>query len=363
MEEDDIVAGWAERIRAASADGRPLRIRGGGTKDWYGQALDGEILDTRALQGIVSYDPAELVVTVRAGTPLAQLETALTECGQMLPFEPPHFGRTATVGGCIAAGLAGPRRATCGAPRDFVLGVTLMNGRGELLRFGGRVMKNVAGYDVARLLAGAMGTLGLLVEVSLKVLPRPVAEATLRFDLDEATAILRLNTWAGQPLPLSASCWHDGQLALRLSGARAAVDAACAALGGERMADADDFWTAVREQRHAFFAGHMPLWRLAVAPTTPPLALALGPQLIEWGGGQRWVRAPGDADTARAIRTAASAAGGHATLFRGVGAAPVFQPLAPALAQVHARLQAGFDPDQVFHRGRLFQDHHANQAR
>ncbi len=288
MEEDDIVAGWAERIRAASADGRPLRIRGGGTKDWYGQALEGEILDTRAFQGVVSYDPAELVVTVRAGTPLAQLETVLAECGQMLPFEPPHFGRAATVGGCIAAGLAGPRRATCGAPRDFVLGVTLMNGRGEMLRFGGQVVKNVAGYDVSRLMAGALGTLGLMLDLSIKVLPMPVAEVTLKFEMTATDAVRKLNEWGGHPLPVSASGWRNGTLVLRLSGAEAAVKSAKTLLGGEVVdaVEAERFWAGLREHTDPFFNGIPPgyaLWRLALPSITEPMHLP-GTQLMEWGG-------------------------------------------------------------------------------
>lgn len=354
MEEDDIVAGWAERVRAASADGRPLRVRGGGTKDWYGQTLDGEILDTRAFQGVVSYDPAELVVTVRAGTPLAQLEAVLAERGQMLPFEPPHFGRAATVGGCIAAGLAGPRRAACGAPRDFVLGVTLMNGRGEVLRFGGQVVKNVAGYDVSRLMAGSLGTLGLLLDLSVKVLPRAFRETTLRFDISEIEALRKLNEWGGQPLPISASCWIDGVLTLRLSGAQAAVDAAVTSLGGQVVADADPFWASLREQQHAFFAGEGALWRLSVPSTTSAIVLGTA-QLIEWGGAQRWLRAGSDESTAQAIRATAAACGGHATLFRGgdksVG---VFQPLAPAVARIHTRLKAAFDPAHIFNPGRMY---------
>ncbi|UEP48801.1 glycolate oxidase subunit GlcE [Burkholderia ambifaria] len=361
MEEDDIVAGWAERIRAASADGRPLRIRGGGTKDWYGQALDGEILDTRALQGVVSYDPAELVVTVRAGTPLAQLETALAECGQMLPFEPPHFGRTATVGGCIAAGLAGPRRATCGAPRDFVLGVTLMNGRGELLRFGGQVVKNVAGYDVSRLMAGSLGTLGLMLELSIKVLPVPVAEVTLKFEMTATDAVRKLNEWGGHPLPVSASAWRNGTLVLRLSGAEAAVKSAKTLLGGEVVdaVEAERFWAGLREHADPFFNGIPPgyaLWRLALPSITEPMHLP-GTQLMEWGGAQRWWITDADAQT---VRMSAKQAGGHATLFRAGDtydrSAGVFTPLPAPLMKIHRRLKAAFDPARIFNRGRLYPD-------
>jgi len=357
---DDIVKQFQDQVRTAAREGQTLRIRGGGSKDWYGGPLQGEILDTRAFSGIVDYEPTELVITARCGTPLGEIEAALTERRQMLAFEPPHFG-AATLGGAIAGGLSGPRRASAGALRDFVLGARLLDGRGELLAFGGQVMKNVAGYDVARLLAGSLGTLGLLLEVSLKVLPLPVAETTLRFAMGEADAIRSLNEWAGRPLPVSASCWADGVLALRLSGARAAVDDAVRSLrgqGGEVMPDCAPFWADVREQRHAFFVGDAPLWRLSLPSTCGPVAL--GPQLIEWGGAQRWLHAAADAgsdpdaDSARHIRATAAACGGHATLFRGgdksVG---VFQPLAPAIARIHERLKAGFDPAQVFNPGRM----------
>jgi len=344
---------FQERLKAAASDRQPLCIRGGGTKDWYGGPARGEILDTREYAGIVDYEPTELVITARCGTPLAEIEAALAQHGQMLAFEPPHFGPGATLGGTVAAGLCGPRRASSGATRDFVLGAQLMDGRGDVLSFGGRVMKNVAGYDVSRMLAGSLGTLGLLLEVSLKVLPRPFAEATLRFDMSEIEAIRRLNEWGGQPLPLSGSAWCDGVLALRLSGAEAAVDAAIGSLGGEMLQDAATFWTGVREQRHAFFGGDAPLWRLSVPSTTGALVLG-GDQMIEWGGAQRWLRAEGDAATATAIRRTAQACGGHATLFKGGDKrAGVFQPLAPALARIHARLKDAFDPARIYNPGRL----------
>ncbi|KQV35377.1 glycolate oxidase subunit GlcE [Massilia sp. Root335] len=351
----NIVEQFQERVRTTARDKRPLRIRGGGTKDWYGQRLEGDILDTRGYAGIIDYEPTELVITARCGTPLAAIEAALAERGQMLAFEPPHFGAHATLGGAIAAGLSGPRRASSGAVRDFVLGCTLLDGKGDVLRFGGQVMKNVAGYDVSRLLAGSLGTLGLLLDVSVKVLPRAPREATLVFDgVTEIDAIRRLNEWAGQPLPVSASCWHDGVLTVRLSGAHAAVDAAIRSLGGAVLPDCARFWASLREQRHAFFEGDLPLWRLSVPSTVGAIVLGSA-QLIEWGGAQRWLRAPGDAATAQRIRATVSAAGGHATLLRGgdksVG---VFQPLAPAVARIHERLKAGFDPAGLFNPGRMY---------
>ena len=349
----DPIAGLSERIRAAAAHKTPLRIRGGGTKDFYGEPCAGEALDTRPLAGIVDYEPTELVITAGAGTPLADIEAAIRSRGQMLAFEPPHFGAGATLGGCVAAGLSGPRRASAGAVRDFVLGVRILDGRGDSLRFGGTVMKNVAGYDVSRVIAGSLGTLGLVTEVSLKVLPVPVAEITLRLEKSAAEAIALMNEWGGRPLPISATCHCDNLLTVRLSGAAAAVRTARDRIGGEEVSDAAAFWTAVREQTLPFFAGAQTLWRLSVKSTTPPLNLP-GPQLIEWGGALRWLAGDGDA---RLVREAAAYAGGHATLFRARDkAAGAFQPVTPALATLHRRLKAAFDPAGIFNPGRMYPD-------
>ena len=349
----DRIAEFSERIRAAAARNTPLRIRGGGTKDFYGEPCAGEALDTRPLAGIVDYEPTELVITAAAGTPLADIEAAIRSRGQMLAFEPPHFGAGATLGGCVAAGLSGPRRASAGAVRDFVLGVRILDGRGDSLRFGGTVMKNVAGYDVSRVIAGSLGTLGLVTEVSLKVLPVPVAEITLRLEKSAAEAIALMNEWGGRPLPISATCHCDNLLTVRLSGAAAAVRTARDRIGGEEVSDAAAFWTAVREQTLPFFAGAQTLWRLSVKSTTPPLNLP-GPQLIEWGGALRWLAGDGDA---RLVREAAAYAGGHATLFRARDkAAGAFQPVTPALATLHRRLKAAFDPAGIFNPGRMYPD-------
>ncbi len=342
-----------ERIREATAKGTPLRIRGHGSKDFYGGALQGEVLDTTSLSGIVDYEPTELVLTARAGTPLAEIEAALARHGQVLPFEPPRFGGGGSLGGAIAAGLSGPRRPYAGAVRDYVLGVRLIDGQGRELRFGGQVIKNVAGFDVARLLAGSLGTLGLLTEVTLKILPRPAAEASLLFALDEAAALRRLNEWAGRPLPLSASSFHDGELRIRLSGAEAAVRSACGKLGGEAF-DGASWWDALRDQRDPFFARASTLWWVSLPPIAAPLD-AHGKQLIEWGGALRWLS--GEAD-AVALRRHVAACGGHATLFRTDAdkSAGAFQPLAPAVAQLHRRIKAVLDPAGIFNRGRLYPD-------
>lgn len=354
MNMDQQLDHFRERILDAAANRQPLCIRGGGSKDWYGREPVGEVLDTRSYSGIVSYDPTELVITARSGTPLAEVEAALAQQNQMLAFEPPHFGADSTVGGMVTAGLAGPRRVAVGAVRDFVLGTVIMNGRGEILHFGGQVMKNVAGYDVSRLLAGSLGTLGLLLEVSLKVLPRPYAESSVRLALNEAQAIRRLNEWGGQPLPISASAWCDGVLALRFSGAQAAINAAREFIGGDEMHDADTFWIAMREQSNDFFAQASVLWRLSLPSTTPPLALP-GEQLIEWGGAQRWLRThDASPQTMATIRAAALAAGGHATLFRGGDrSSQIFQPLALAVERIHRNLKQTFDPSGIFNPGRM----------
>jgi glycolate oxidase FAD binding subunit len=348
-----------ETVRAASAARTPLRIRAGGTKDFYGNPTQGELLDPRSVAGIVDYEPTELVITARAGTPLAELEQLLADNGQLLAFEPPHFGSTATVGGCVATGLSGPRRVsfgpTYGGVRDFILGARLIDGRGELLSFGGTVMKNVAGYDVSRLLAGSMGILGVIVDVSLKVLPRPITHHTLTFEISADVAVDKLNEWAGQPLPLSASTWHEGVLYLRVAGAVAAVSAAKRQLGGNDFENsrADAFWRDIREQTHPFFAGDLPLWRVAVPSTAAALPVRCA-QLIEWSGALRWLRTDQPAEQVREIATKA---GGHATLFRGGDrSSGVFTPLAPTLATIHRRLKAQFDPAGIFNPGRLYPD-------
>lgn len=356
---DQALSQLCETVRAASEARTPLLIRAGGTKDFYGNESVGTVLDPRSVTGIVDYEPTELVITARAGTSLSELEQLLTENGQMLAFEPPHFGASATIGGCIAAGLAGPRRVsfgpTHGGVRDFVLGAKLVNGRGELLSFGGTVMKNVAGYDVSRVLAGSMGILGVIAEVSIKVLPRPMSHHTLCFEMTAAAAVARLNEWAGRPLPLSASAWHDGALHLRLAGASAAVRAARHQLGGEDIDNprADAFWIGIREQTHPFFADKAPLWRISVPATAPALSIS-EPQLIEWNGALRWLRTDQAADQ---VRECAKQAGGHATLFRGGNrSAGVFTPLTAPLAAIHRRLKAQFDPVNLFNRGRLYPD-------
>ncbi len=378
-----------DRIRHATQTGQALRLRGGGTKDFLGQSLQGEVLDTVAYNGILSYEPSELVITVRAGTSLAEVEAALAEKGQCFAFEPPHFGRGATVGGMVAAGLSGPARASVGAVRDFVLGARIINGKGEHLTFGGQVMKNVAGYDVSRLLAGSWGQLGLITEVSLKVLPVVPGEATLMCaGVSQQQALTLINRWGGQPLPLNASAWvHDTGASpaqdyffVRLRGAMAAVEAAVTKMGAEvealgakvtRMdnAQAAADWKASGEQTLAFFnpPGEQDcLWRLSVPQTAPELDVRVHgahcPQYIEWHGAQRWLWAP--AESAHTVREAAVKAGGHATLFRSSAASRqtlgdvdkqvgVYTPLNAVQQRIQNELKKQFDPAGIFNPHRV----------
>lgn len=360
----EVLARLRAQLLEALGDGRPVRLQGGGTHAFYGNPMPAArsgplLLDCRQYSGIVHYDPSELVVTVRCGTPLAELEALLARQGQCLAFEPPHFAPGGTVGGMVATGLSGPRRMSVGAVRDFILGTVLLSAAGEPMRFGGEVMKNVAGYDVSRLLVGSLGILGMIAEVSLKVLPRPRADQTLCLAMDEAEAIRRCNQWGGMPLPLAATLWHEGMLYLRLCGAGQAVRAAAALMGGELLdsAAAASLWMSVRNQRHPFFWQAGPLWRLSVPATAAPLALP-GQVLTEWGGALRWYVPPADAGvTPGVLREVAARAGGSATLFRADEAhAQVarFHPLPAASQLIQQRLKQAFDPAGLINPGRLY---------
>lgn len=350
-----------DQVAAAIAARRPVQLQGAGTKAFLVSPDDQplpEILDCRQTRGIVDYEPSELFITVRAGTPLAEVQAALDEHRQCLPFEPPTFDGQATVGGMVAAGLSGPRRATAGALRDYVLGTVLLDGRNRLLRFGGEVMKNVAGYDVSRLLAGSLGWLGVIAEVSLKVLPRPEVQATLVQTLDAAQAVRRFNQWGGQPLPISATSWIDGRAHIRLSGSGPAVEEAIGRLGGERLdeAAASRWWTDLGEQRHPFFQAGHPLWRLSIPAVTAPLELG-APQLIEWGGALRWCGLPAGSASPQVIRDAAADVGGTAWVYRLPASPPQaylhfprVHPLSPVVQRIHGRLKDAFDPDRIFNR-------------
>ena len=353
---DRAIATVEERVRAAASDRRPLCIRGGATKDFYGERPSGEPLDVRDVRGIVSYAPAELVVTAKAGTPLAEIEDALAEHGQFLAFEPPRYGEGGTLGGVVASGLSGPRRPYAGSVRDFVLGTRVIDGTGTSIAFGGQVIKNVAGFDVSRLMTGALGTLGVITGISLKCLPKPRVEATRVLACDAATALRLMNEWGGKPLPISATAHHGGVLRVRLSGTGAGVANAQATIGGEAI-DGDAYWNALRDQTLDFFRpaidGRAQLWRLSVRSTAPVCDVP-GDEMIEWGGALRWLVSPPASDATR-IRQWAARNGGHATLFRAPDKSPgAFQPLSPPLAQLHARLAQVFDPHGILNPGRMY---------
>ena len=373
-----IIETFREQILHAAKNKTPLSIEGGATKSWYGNANTYTKLDTRTYSGILEYQPEELVITACAGTPLKEIEAALKEKNQVLAFEPPHFGEHATFGGAIAAGLAGPGRISVGNFRDFVLGTRILDGKGQDLSFGGQVMKNVAGYDVSRLMPGSMGTLALLLEASVKVLPRPAATATLRCHISQEKALRTLNEWAGQPLPLSASCWigngaGEGQLTIRLAGAAAAIKAAIPLMSSLVNASevdpqsAEVFWNDLREHKLPSFeniAADQTLYRLALPAACGPLIIsgASNEIVLEWHGQQRWIKAAGDEATFTLIKKLATSHGGHATRFKqGMNVNPAFQRFtvlgeqahSKALELVQERLRSAFDPAGVFATNRL----------
>lgn len=346
---DDSVALIAQ-VEAARAARTPLRIRGGDSKAFLGRAVDATEIDTRRHRGIVQYDPTELVVTVRAGTLLTDVEAALDAAGQMLPFEAPAFGGTATMGGMFACGLSGARRPWVGAVRDFALGCRVITGNGKHLRFGGEVMKNVAGYDVSRLMAGSFGCLGLVTEVSFKVLPKPRATRYVALELTPEAARKRLADWRRKGLPVAGACHDDGVLQLRLEGGGGFVRAAREAIGG--VEGDETFWARLRGFTLPFFADARPLWRLSVAADAPHTALP-GDALLDWAGAQRWLKT--DADTSE-VRRIARELGGHASAFTPSVTDMPFQPLPDPLMRLHKRLKAQLDPLGIFNPGRLYAD-------
>ena len=351
----DISQSLQGQVQTALKEKIPLKIVGGNSKAFYGtessSAGQGKTLNVSAHTGIINYEPTELIITARAGTPLAEIEATLAEQNQMLAFEPPHFGITATLGGTLACGFSGPRRAYSGSARDFMLGCQIINGSGEMVRFGGEVMKNVAGYDVSRLMVGALGTLGVLLEASLKVLPRSEVEMTLVQKRSEQEALDHLNEWAGKPLPLSASCYIDDHLYVRLSGTEKAVKASVVHIGGDVVEQDTELWQNLREHQADFFTNATRLWRISVPVATDPLPLP-GTQLLEWGGGQRWWKCEEDTSV---IRNLAEQVGGHATLFRGAEVnEEVFHPLSKGLQKLHKNMKHAFDPYGIFNPNRLY---------
>ncbi|MEH6589533.1 MAG: glycolate oxidase subunit GlcE [Halioglobus sp.] len=348
----DLSGQFIDRVAAARAAGTPLYIEAGGSKRHLaGRSCDAPVLNVSGHRGIVDLQPSELVVTARAGTPLTELAAELGEHRLELAFEPPLFSGNATVGGTLACNFSGPARPWQGSIRDAVLGVQLINGKAELLNFGGKVMKNVAGYDVSRLQAGALGTLGLLSEITLKVMPQAEARRTLAFEVSGADAISIMNNKAALPGPLNGACWVEGRLLLRLSGAEAAVTATAREWGGDVVPDGDDEWAALKELTLPFFNSDAPLWRASIRANAPFATLPTA-QLIDWGGAQRWLRGEQDATT---LQSQAQQAGGHISLFRGGNRTDeVRQPLNTIEKKLTKRLKDAFDPDGIFNPGRLY---------
>ncbi|PIE25017.1 MAG: glycolate oxidase subunit GlcE [Neptuniibacter caesariensis] len=346
---DTLDSSLAEQVKQAYQNKQPLKISGGGSKSSLGHAVTGDELCLQPYQGIINYEPSELVITARAGTPLHLIEEALAEEGQILGFEPPRYGTQATLGGTIACALSGPRRPYSGAARDFVLGCRMINGKGDILNFGGQVMKNVAGYDVSRLMCGAQGTLGVLLDISLKVIPRPQLERTLSLHKNEAQARALLNDLGRQPLPISATCFQDDLLNIRLSGSESAVTAAAKKIGGDLQAEDTQLWQQLRDQQHPFFK-QPSLWRLSLSPATLSLPEDIvEQQLIEWGGAQRWITSQEGPDK---IWDLARSLGGHATLHRANDS--LRQPLEDGLFKLSQQLRHSFDPERILNPGRLY---------
>lgn len=351
----DISQQLQQKIKHAFDQKTALCILGGNSKAFYGHAVSAETLSVAEHRGVLNYEPTELVITARAGTPLNEIERILDDNGQMLPFEPPAFTDKATIGGTIACNMSGPRRAYAGAARDFLLGCKIINGKGEILGFGGEVMKNVAGYDVSRLMAGALGTLGVLLEVSLKVLPKAEMEATQLIRSSNTDALEKIHQLSMTPLPISASSFHESVLRIRLSGAEKAVEAAINTIGGDSMDNAGQYWHDLKEQRLDFFNTDKPLWRISLASDVESPGLPADCEnddcLYEWGGALRWLKSHMPADT---IQGAAAKLDGHATLFRNHQQHSVFQPLTPGLLRIHKNLKQAFDPENILNPGKLY---------
>ena len=347
----DISSALQQQAMDALQDAMPLSIVGGNSKHFLGHARVGQDIDVSGHRGIVEYDPRELVLTARSGTTLQEIEAALAEANQMLAFEPPHFGKSATLGGTIACGLSGPRRPFAGSARDFVLGCKVLNGKGEILQFGGQVMKNVAGYDVSRLMAGAHGTLGILLEISLKILPRPAASITVTRECSPEEAIASMSALLSKSLPVDGACYHGDRCYMRISGSEQAVREARTKIPGAVLPDAEKFWQELREHRLPFFHHRSHLYRIMVKPATPPLHID-GTWLLDWGGAQRWLYSKEDTVS---IRHRVEQAGGHVTVFRGSEhEEEIFHPLPETLHNIHKRLKNSFDPTDIFNRGRMY---------
>ncbi len=358
MQQEKVLETLQNTVLTAAENGQALQICGAGSKSFYGRNVSAQPCDITPYSGIIAHEPSELVITARAGTPLRELEQTLAAARQILPFEPPYFSDDATIGGVVACGLSGPRRAYAGALRDFVLGIKCINGKGEVLTFGGQVMKNVAGYDLSRLMTGAQGTLGIILEVSLKLLPQAQTEITLTQEVDRSRALALLRDWAGKPLPLSASAHLDNRLYYRLSGVESSLQAARAIMGGDELHGGEQFWEDLREQRMDFFQSDTPLWRVSLPPATQTddMQAALNADsLMEWGGALHWLSTDAAAET---VFNYAREKQGHATLFRrGDQNGQIFSPLPAGMLKLHQQLKHAFDPKGIFNPGRMYAEY------
>jgi len=373
IQEQDLSQALTDQVKTAFEQTRALQIQGSGSKHFLGYPVQGELLSVAAHRGIVNYQPSELTLSVRCGTPLQQVKEILAEKKQMLAFEPPGFSESATLGGVIACGLSGPSRPFYGAARDFVLGCRIINGRGEALKFGGEVMKNVAGYDLSRLMTGAQGTLGVLLDISLKVLPLPPAEITLKLPVNAKSMLETIRKWTFAGHPVSAACHTDDSCYIRLSGSNGSVRAAQQQiqqqLGGEEVDN--DFWTQLNEQTQPFFTSNMPLWRISLPMASDDFEQQCpfsrqAPQIIDWAGALRWIATEQPAaDIFLQLRNY----GGHAQLFStGKSSAGKrmavdnshtndrHQPLAAGLFKLHQRLKEAMDPEHILNPGRIYAD-------
>ena len=340
-----------DAVAYAISTNTAINIQAGNSKSFYGNAVIGDVFDVSQHRGIVDYEPSELFITARCGTLLQEIESTLDEQGQMLAFEPPHFGPNATLGGTIACGLSGPRRPYSNAARDCVLGAHIVNGHGEYLRFGGQVMKNVAGYDVARLMCGALGTLGIVMQISLKVIPKSPAEITLTFEHDEKDAIHNMNEWTQTNLPITGTYYETGILYVRISGVESTLQNVKDTLGGTELDNSDGFWVNVKEQRREFFSDPRPLWRFSVPNDVSNLGIT-GDCVTEWNGGLRWVKSDCEPEQ---IFSAAQEKQGNATLFQSSNyPTDCFQPLSTELKKLHTNMKHAFDPKHLINPGRMY---------
>ena len=349
----DIRSDIASRVEDACRQGQALQILAGNTKFFYGRKIQETPLSVLEHSGIIEYEPSELYITARCGTPLNEIEQAIKTENQILPCEPPHFGAAASIGGMVAAGLSGPRRASSGAIRDCLLGVEIINGKGEYLRFGGKVMKNVAGYDASRLMCGALGTLGILMSVTLRLVPKPQHEQTIAITLNPADAIRKMNFWARTPMPVTAT-FHDGRdLYVRMAGSPSTIKRFADKVKGEPIDRGDIFWANIKEQAYDFFLTDEPIWRVLVPPSTRPLDCP-GSCVMEWNGALRWYATHVKAST---IHTIAKQAGGHACQFRNqIDTQQVFHPLPSGLLEIHRKLKRAFDPQGILNPGKIYSE-------